>query len=207
MVDVQTEFGTVRVPRGGRESAISFEVYTTSVGMLFCYEHSTAWCDDIEQSIRHGQDSGFIFTEFEEKSQRRIYVPLLPTTWRIYAQVAIEQCDRDTFKAYLVQGNKRYVSTLAMDGGIFIGLLGRGDGRLALRSMILDWVSLQSAVKRCHSALHTRERNREMREIILKDERAKIAHTWCLHWYNKCAWCTLEEGPELNFDPDLVPNI
>lgn len=206
---VKTDAGGLRV--SGSQTYIGMGVKTSNIGMLVCDEHESAWCEHVEYIIRTNMDSFSIFNEYENYNIARIYVPVLPVDWNIFACVVLEYVDRDTLKAYLWNATKPRVLTddYIKNGAVFIGLVGRGDGRKALRSMILEWVAVlpECWPTKCRSASHTRSREREIRDEILQDKRSRIAHTWCIHWYNKCARCTLEEGPEHKFDDDLIPTI
>jgi hypothetical protein len=202
---VRSEAGHHRV-RAGLTPLGNF-VYTTSIGMLVCEKCTAGWCPHIHDAITRGRDSDSIWMNLIHNRVHTLRVPVIPNDWCIFARVLLEDTvdpDKRVLKAYILNPTGKPPT-----GMEFLGLICRGDGRLQLRQMIIDWLETLVITRPmgCKSLRHTSKVESETVEACIQDKRTLLAHAWCLHWYNKCAGCTLVEGPEPEFDPALVPDL
>jgi hypothetical protein len=190
-------------------SQVADGVWTSPSGFIFCDYDDAAWCSHIETAIRSGFDGSAIFDDLANYDITRVMVPILPIDWHIYALIGLEESEvrKGVFRARLRNSSKSWSND--SKEGEFIGLFCRGDGRMALRSLVIEWLTTKELrlPTRCQSLLHTKLAEYRVTEEVARDQRALMAHCWCLYWYNKCAHCTLTEGPEAKHDPDLIPSL
>lgn len=182
------------------------EIVSTLEGWMHCEEHSgTKWCKHMEECVKSGVDQGFIWMppRFEQDERFEIMVPVVP---KLMAWVRCALIYEPSLKAYgVIFGHD-------IPGGgindVFGGYIHRGEGRLVLRSMFIDFFNGHHPenAPQCNSSSHTFQRERELRGMLTSGTEHIFANKFYLITTGMCAAC--EVATKLaGEDPSLVPDV
>lgn len=181
-------------------------VVSHSTGLLICRIDSSAWCRHVQDVMTGMYDSDSIVRDFNTHRVQRILVPVFPSD-DIFATVDLAPSRvEDVMRAQLVPPLDSTVHKV--EDVEFLGMLCKGEGRLQLRSLVIEVFKIEAdeLPANCDSPRHDRSRQRDMEMEFRTSNRKAIPHVWCYRWYHKCAMCFKEEGPGIRFDPDLIPS-
>lgn len=192
-------------------SVIDDAVVTGTSGYLMCRRDLTYWCIHVEKILKEGADAPYIFSDLREMlGSAHIGVPIIPTR-NIFAEIWAEEWREGSVKTWLNSPGDAVQNQMFSDRGIFLGFLDAGEGRSILRQLVLeefasDFVPNEPQGK-CGALGHNIFTQRIIERECQTDLGARLANGWCMRFYNKCYSCFRVEGPNRNFDPDLIPEM
>lgn len=187
-------------------------VYSTKPGLLICDVHSTTWCSDIETVIRQATDARSIPRDIDSDGVYWLQVPMFPSLG-VYANVFLDRVRHplNMFSVYLNPPKdapeENSLSAIRDEKGFNLGILCEGEGRHAIRSMIIEWLDMQWMTKEysgCGSLTH-RVMERAQLAINLKNRATALPEVYNLLFYSKCTECLRKTGASFGFDADLIP--
>lgn len=162
---------------------------------LTCSYHTNEpWCDHMMQAIQGGHDAEHLW----ESPPKDLQVPVLPTEG-LFQNVSMWEVEDDP--------NIRQVNMFSDDTGAgidnFLGFIGPGEGRLALRQLVINWYEVQMAsIDKCISGNHGMAAEKEW-QANLKSTKKGFVDKWHVIKHKKCKWCFLRS--QFSGTDDLVP--
>jgi len=166
-----------------------------SNGHLMCEECGTYWCLHVEKFVKDEDDVDIIWSNYPDDVH--LEVPVIPTA-NLWASINLIQSPKMSSTVYRVE----YESTHESGEIFFIGFTHPSEGRVVLRSMLLDWFTGTQADDAMNCTSRGHGYNQVMRlKRDSKDAGKKITQQWSIWATGKCLGCTFSSGAS----PDLVP--
>lgn len=153
------------------------------------------WCTHIEGAVRDNADSEAIFDANEELGF--LEIPMFPSL-NLWARVRLAlNVKLEAYKVYMDwDGNPPTDSN-------FLGFLHHGEGRMVIRSMILNFfegeVNLSSLA--CKSSAHKMRQEIDWQKS-LNDPNKRIPQLWSVYQNGACIACTMSAGEWADLVPD-----
>lgn len=182
------------------------EVVGTLEGWMHCEDHpNTKWCRHIEECVKAGVDQAFIWMpqNFPQDDRFELMVPVVP---KLMAWARSALVYEPSLKAYGV-----IFGYDTPNGGIadtFGGYIHRGEGRLVLRSMFIDFFNGRYPGKtpECKSSSHNFQRERELRKILESGRENEFANKFYSVTRGTCVACEVAILRATS-DPSLIPDV
>jgi hypothetical protein len=170
------------------------------IGFLKCNDCAENWCRHIELAINQNEDAETLWQIFDkelddEGGSLSIYVPISPKN-KLWAVV-------DFQRSALIPGVMNAFLVRPERPPIMLGFFNRGDGRLVMRSVILDWFMSLDSYPECADGTHGWQAERNWQANLLNST-TKWYEYWCVYFYEKCLTC-FQKNMNLDFS-DLIPD-
>ena len=177
-------------------------------GYLKCNDCNDVWCQHLEDSIKHHEDSAVLFHRVNQDSTRTVQVPIYPTG-NLWCEVQVEPSAIPG--ALTVWRGKQPLSD-----GPWVGFINPGDGRLVMRQMILDAFDAEVEANlhsntthpttKCPAMGHSYQREQYLRQNMLRDS-TQLFELWCIQEHGACLACwSATTGWDKQDISDLVPD-
>jgi hypothetical protein len=165
-------------------------------GHILCDECATYWCVHVEEVVKKNLDVNFIWEQYP--GTQKIAVPIIPTAnqWAMVELVEPDVHGVPTYEAWIDSGHSGIP-----DASLF-GFIHESEGRLILRSMVLDWFegTLAYDIVSCPSRGHGyKQQTMFMRDM--KSRKSGTAQKWSIWSTGKCLGCSFD----ISRNKDLIP--
>lgn len=157
------------------------------------------WCQHTQFAITNGLDAYQLWSRVTIEKQAATLIPLMPRQ-DVWVKVLFEQVNDEVIR--LDYWDKAPISR---DGwSEFIGFLNKGESRMHVRQMVLDWFMQYRNISlyTCVGARHNWQRDLQMTEQCRRSEIDHFLQCWSLKFTGFCKACMTDPG---GFDPDLIP--
>lgn len=180
-------------------------VYAVGLGHLRCDVCKVVWCKHIQHLVQTGSDAESLWERATQVDPMLplVQVPIRPTADpEIWARVTVLPSSRGAcrIQSHMTPNSE---SQIYMDD--FMGFLNKGEGRIHLRQMVIDWFAPAMDLKlySCQGLKHNFSADMELERIRESGTfEVQFNHCWHLYFSGHCAFCVKNKG---SFDPDLVP--
>lgn len=197
-----SELITFAHPSDGR----TYVIQPTTDGDLRCATCDKDWCEHVQGCLMMNQDADQVWMRIERYESRgagaTITIPLRPGD-DIRVMVLVERLahNPDAAKVTWWSGNVGMGPPHSLTP--FMGFLNRGEGRLQLRQMVVNWFEPMMEVEQHHCSSSHHNWRVDGQIAADKNDRVKLfVHCWRLVFSRMCNICyNLPTG----FDPDLIP--
>lgn len=173
-------------------------------GYLLCEEDGTYWCPHVEKACRDGVDLEWYFKDHfmpaGNADNFQIMVPMIPTQ-NLWVEV-------DCVKVVLPG------DTWVLDCGAIelmdindLGMLSAGEGRLTLRSMILDqfWANIDTEHLACQATSHKYGQAMALKKHKEEGGSNWTAELWAMYVEHKCLSCIEKQDIDLSQYAPAMP--
>lgn len=199
----------------GKSRMVTADVYEKHSGHLVCDTCTSLWCKHIETVMNQAKDAQGI----EEMTMQAMHagheylpfsIPLMPSEG-IFAKVIVMPLVRPNYvaKVYLQSPPNTTSGMIIAGDDQLLGIITSGEGRRVIRSLTVEflWPAMETRPTACVSTLHNYERKANV-ETFPGNHPAKdkLLMAWANLWYSKCYPCFRDEGAQVEFDSDLIPD-
>lgn len=157
-----------------------------------CGNLNVPWCEHCEKLVRANGDAEAVWLE-NRPSIHHIEVPMFPNLnmWRRTELVFVPRLD--AYKMTIATPNMTEPYTV-------LGFLHEGEGRMVMRSMILDWfVAFAPSDLMCRASSHKFRQEMKWQDDM-KDHNKAIVQRWSVWSNGVCTGCTMADDWA-----DLIP--
>lgn len=147
---------------------------------LWCEEHNSDWDACIEELIRTGKDSDLLDYE--------VSVPVIPSE-NLWARVGIYDDKPNGYRTIVISAD----TGDGISDVYELGTLVPGEGRLAIRSVLVDWLLGQPF--RCNRSTHQYHEQKYLSSLV-PGSSADIAERLSMAENGSCTRCRLFENPD-----------
>lgn len=171
-------------------------------GYLLCEEHGTYWCGEIEKACRDGVDLDWYFKDNISPNNGhnfQIMVPMIPTQ-NLWTEVDCEQIK--------LPGDTWALQCCALELPDIedVGMIMAGEGRLTLRSLILDqfWGTINPDELKCEAGSHGYKQSMRLQQHKKEGGSNWTAELWAMFVEQKCLSCISQQDVDLS---QYVPDV
>jgi hypothetical protein len=167
-------------------------------GYLTCSKDNGGfWCEHVQSHVKNGEDAELIWSIPDAGVQVVIQVPITPThnQWQ-----EVELHCRKVRGAYYAKALCT-VSQYQTPGWVVdLGMLSPGEGRMALRDMVINWFmgSVDGRSFECASSGHGYRQAQVLQSDLASDK--AFAQQWSMFTVGTCLSCTYQAP-----SPDDIP--
>lgn len=184
-------------------NGISYIIRPTGDGDLSCTtcDFST-WCEHVQGCIQTGQDKEEVWRRVERPNANLLQIPLIPTMG-IRSLVGMDTFNEDTVKVVVLGWMGRFEAYGLTE---FLGFLNRGESRIHVRQMIINWFepAIDLNKLRCESPNHNWRTQARLHMDFTSSAALQgvvFVHAWRMVFHKKCSYCYDE--PDAS---DLIPD-
>lgn len=180
-------------------------------GSITCNKHPASgggWCEDIEWALGRRLDASDVWEHGMSVDPwlPHVTVPIMPSK-QLWAIVRLHKLDNNLLRAVKTEPHRRDSGELQS-----LGFISKGEGRMILREMILDWFQefLDIDKHRCRSIEHTARKTMLVSQDCNSSSVAVFINCWTMYHFDECEYCWAAGRSSGRravpaFDPDLIP--
>ena len=180
-----------------------WSIKPTPSGELRCFRCQAIWCEHSLNAVIDVLDPNSLWTQLEEGVTKFI-IPVRPSE-TILPRVKLTWLhdNRDTVRVEMDRLDQEVTRLTHLTP--FIGFLNRGEGRIHVRQMIVNWFEpeLDLSMHRCTGRPHDWRREVAVQEQCNRNKTFLFTNCWKLLFEGVCALCWSDRNRP--FDPDLIP--
>jgi len=185
-------------------------------GHIKCETDQKYWCKHISIALKENLDAESLWNEFisdQDGLPFQIEIPVNPDK-NLWATVILNNAKLaypGMTVIYYETGRERkspilHTSLVGSESEHFVGYIHPGDGRMIVRTMLINWFKGNVPVKNLHCTSGSHKYSQEMIwEADVADESKKWFQYWCCYTTGHCISCASGQSSKTDWPEDLIP--